>query len=566
MPSLSLAPIDWLVLVGYLIAIAALGIWIGRRVGDTDHYFLGARGFNKWIMVGQSFASGTHADMPVSLAGAVYGVGVSGIWYQWKNMFATPFYWLMAPLYRRMRRTTIGEYFEDRYGLWMGAVYMVFALIYFTINMASMLKGAAKVISQAVGGQVPVNEIVIAMTAIFMLYSFIGGMVSTAWTEFFQGFLILTLSFLLIPLGWNIAGGMDGMKGALDPHKFSLATPAGIGGWFIFMLTINGLIGITSQPHVMGMVATGKDETTCRVGFLYGTYVKRFCTLGWTMVGVITAALLAQGRFGVTTLREPEEAFGFACRHLLFPGGVGLLIACVLATNMAGCSAFMVDSGALFTRNFYGRYLARQRSDRHYLWVGRIGGLGIAMGSVIYALFFIDRVLNSFLLTETLATYMGISAMGGIFWRRANRWGALAGTVAAMATNFAVYAMMGLRFDHWDPNVFLAALLAGIAAFVLVSLVTPPEPARQMSGFFRRLETPSQYEVSESESPELDRQRAEQSARAGEQLLLVNLFHPFRGAAGQGFWRAYRVDLTGFAQGWLVALALVALAWLVFRG
>jgi Na+/proline symporter len=281
---------------------------------------------------------------------------------------------------------------------------------------------------------------------------------------------------------------------------------------------------------------------------------------------VIAAALLAQGRFGVSTLREPEEAFGFACRHLLFPGGVGLLIASVLATNMAGCSAFMVDSGALFTRNFYGRYLARQRSDRHYLWVGRIGGLGIAMGSVVYALFFIDRVLNSFLLTETLATYMGISAMGGIFWRRANRWGALAGTVAAMATNFAVYALMGLRFDHWDPNVFLAALLAGIAAFVLVSLVTPPEPEPQVSGFFRRLETPSQYEVGDTESPEIDRQRAEQSARAGEQLLLVNLFHPIRGAAGQGFWRAYRVDLTGFAQGWLVALALVALAWLGFRG
>jgi hypothetical protein len=48
-------------------------------------------------------------------------------------------------------------------------------------------------------------------------------------------------------------------------------------------------------------------------------------------------------------------------------------------------------------------------------------------------------------------------------------------------------------------------------------------------------------------------------------LLLVNLFRPFRGAASVGFFRAYRVDLDGFAKGWMVALALVGLAWVVFR-
>jgi Na+/proline symporter len=226
----------------------------------------------------------------------------------------------------------------------------------------------------------------------------------------------------------------------------------------------------------------------------------------------------------------------------------------------------MVDAGALFTRSFYARYLVRGRSDRHYLWVGRIGGLSITMAGVVYALLLIERVLNTFLLTETLATYMGISVLGGIFWRRANRWGALAGTVAAMATNFAVYAALGERLDHWDPNVFLAALIAGVLTFIVVSLLTPPEPATQVKSFFRRLQTPSQYEVSETDTPELDRRRAEEAARAGQQLLAVNLFHPLRGAAGVSFWQAYRVDLKGFANGWLVALSLVALAWLIFRG
>ena len=502
--------------------------------------------------------------MPVSLAGAVYTVGLSGIWYQWKNLFATPFYWLIAPLFRRVRRTTTAEMIEDRYGPWMGAIYTLFALLFLTINMASMLKGAAKVISQAVGGQVPVNEIVIAMTVVFILYSFIGGLVATAWTDFLQGFLIIALSFMLIPLGWQAVGGFTGMKQTLEPFKLSLATPEGIGPWFILMLTINGLIGIVAMPHLMAAVGTGKDEYTCRVGFLYGTFVKRACTIGWALVGLMVAVLVAKAVFGVATLHDPEDAFGFACRHLLFPGGVGLLIASVLAANMAGCSAFMVDSGALFTRNFYRKYVARARSDSHYLWVGRLSGLLITIGAVVYALLLIQRVLYSFLLTETLSTFVGICVLGGIFWRRANRWGALASIGMALIANFAFYAARGERLDHWDPNVFLFALLAGVAALVVVSRLTPPEPEVNLRFFYRKLQTPSDGPMADQlvEDVEPDHHAI---AKAGRQMLLVNLFHLRRGAAGVGFFQAYRVDLKGFAIGWAMALGLVGFLWVIFR-
>ena len=67
-------------------------------------------------MTAQSLSVGTHAEMPVSLAGAVYSIGASAIWYQWKNLFITPLYWIMAPVFRRIRRTTMAEFTEDRYG------------------------------------------------------------------------------------------------------------------------------------------------------------------------------------------------------------------------------------------------------------------------------------------------------------------------------------------------------------------------------------------------------------------------------------------------------------------
>src|SRR6185503_14258094 len=269
---------------------------------------------------------GTHAEMPVSLAGAVYATGASAIWFQWKNLFITPFYWLMAPVFRRARRTTMAEFMEDRYGSWMGAIYIAFALCFLVINTGNMLKGAGKVISQATGGSVGVNEIVIAMTVLFVLYSVVGGLVAAAWTDLFQGFLIIALSFMLIPLGWDRVGGLAGMQASLEPFRFSLATPSGVGPWAIAMLTVNGLVGIMAQPHQLAAVGTGRDERTCRIGMFGGNMVKRVCTVGWALVGLIVAAAIAQGHASVGALGDPENTFGFACRLFLAPGALGLMI------------------------------------------------------------------------------------------------------------------------------------------------------------------------------------------------------------------------------------------------
>jgi Na+/proline symporter len=178
------------------------------------------------------------------------------------------------------------------------------------------------------------------------------------------------------------------------------------------------------------------------------------------------------------------------------------------------------------------------RPDHHYVWVGRFSGLAITLVGVLYALFLIKSVLYTFLLTETLATFVGISVVGGLVWRRANRWGALASLIGALLTNFILYSLTGQALDHWDPNVFLAALLVGIAALVAVSLLTAPEPADAMESFWTRLDTSSDNE-------------------AHQPLLLVHLFDLSRIVRERG-WAVFREDLGGFAVGCVMVLLLVA--------
>lgn len=552
MTTINLAPVDWAVILGYLAIVAGIGLAVSRRVRDTEAYFLGNHGFGKWLMMAQSFGVGTHAEQPVALAGSVYHSGFAAIWYQWKNMFATPFYWLMAPVFRRCRRTSIAEIVEDRYGPGMAVLYTLFALVFFILNTGTMLTGAGKVISAATGGGVSVHQMIFAMTVTFVLYSFVGGLLAAAWTDFLQSFLILTLSFMLLPLGWAQVGGFAGMKQTIGrPEFFSLATPGDVTPSLIAALTLNGLVGIMAQPHILASVGTGKDENACRAGFTYGTFIKRFCTVGWALVGLITLALPLGNAQRTLLHSDPELAFGMACRHLLFPGFLGLLIASVLAANMSACSAFMVDAGALFTRGFYDRFLAPGHPDHHYLAVGRLSGMACTLLGVVYALWFVKSVLFSFLLTETLATYFGVGLLGGLIWRRANRYGAAAAFTLALATHFGLHIFGGARLDKFDPLVFFWSLSAGVFALIVVSLVTSPE-GEHADELFTRLATPVEAE-------------AGSGIAERRPLLLVNLLGPHRAAGDAGVWKAYQEDWRGFAASWLVVALMVASVWCLLR-
>ena len=98
-----------------------------------------------------------------------------------------PFYWIMASVFRRVRRTTSAEVMEDRYGFGMGLLYVLFAFVFFAIALASVLKGGAKILSEVLGGRVSVDQVVGGLAVVFILYSFTGGLVASTWSNFIQG-------------------------------------------------------------------------------------------------------------------------------------------------------------------------------------------------------------------------------------------------------------------------------------------------------------------------------------------------------------------------------------------
>jgi Na+/proline symporter len=422
-------------------------------------------------------------------------------------------------------------------------------------NMGVMLQGAAKVISVASGNLISPTMVVLFMTAAFIIYSFAGGLITAAYTDFIQAFLIIVLSILLIPFGLKEVNGFAGMKAVLPEHFFEVFNKAsGINGFTIAMLAINGIVGITAQPHMVSMCATGNTERAGRIGQTFGSMVKRLVTIGWALTGLIVATLVIKN--GVT-LKDPEMAFGYACNELLGPGLVGLMLAAIVAANMAACSNFMVNTGALFTKNFYKKYINHDATDKSLLWMGRYSGLALAAVGVMFALS-IKNVLNAFLFTETLAAFMGIMFLGGIIWKRANRFGAGAAVfVSVTAYYIANYLTAGqlMLVYKWLPGPFGIAIFSGFFVFFLVSLLTRPEPKEKMEIFFDNMRRRSD---AKNLGPDGKKPLA---AESGDDLLLLDLPGWLHKERWNNFFRRYREDIGGFLLSWVFVAALILLAW-----
>lgn len=162
--------LDWFILGIYISVITAIGLYSNKAVKSTGDYFMGGRRFGKLLMIAQAFGAGTRADQAVAVIGASSQIGLAGIWYQWLYLFSTPFYWLIAPIYRRLRYITIGDFFEKRYGTSMGAAYAVVGLLWFAANIGVVLKGTGVTIEAITGGQISTEMAVFGMVAFFVLY------------------------------------------------------------------------------------------------------------------------------------------------------------------------------------------------------------------------------------------------------------------------------------------------------------------------------------------------------------------------------------------------------------
>ncbi len=321
-----------MILAVYFLVILVIGLWSMRKVHDLSDYFMGGRRFGKIFMMFFALGSGTRSEQAVSTVAGSWRVGLAGIWWQFLWLWTTPFYWIIAPILRRMRALTTADFFQARFSGSTALFYSIYGILMSIVILAGGLFGSGKMVDELTGHQIdrvaeewniqiPVpkwNEAdreihiehrrvkgyefaILAIAVLFVTYGMAGGLGAVIATDFIQGILTVVFSILLLPYVFGMIGGFGELQsqGEVKPHMFDLllSDEAALNitrtlgvepmtGFYVVMLSVMVLVGIVVQPHIMAVCGAGKTELEVRFGFTCGNFLKWLCTIAWTFTGL----------------------------------------------------------------------------------------------------------------------------------------------------------------------------------------------------------------------------------------------------------------------------------------
>ena len=271
-----------------------------------------------------------------------------------------------------------------------------------------------------------------SVSIIVLLYAVVGGLEAAFLTDMIQGIFIIILSVLLIPFGWAkinaIYGGSTIMDAMHTIHQklpesyfkiFGAPHTPDFTWYYVLTLSFMAAITVVVQPNGAVLAGSAKDEISNRSGVVMGNFLKRFCTVFWAIFG-LGAIVLYSGK-----VIHSDLVWGYATLDLLGSlnmGLVGLMIACLMAALMSTVDCYMITCASLLTHNFYFP-LMPNRSQKHYVWIGRLFGTLVVLGGAWVALQF-DTILQILKFIWEINVMLAPAYWLGIKWRRANRTGA----------------------------------------------------------------------------------------------------------------------------------------------
>ncbi|MHC4117693.1 MAG: sodium:solute symporter family protein [Planctomycetota bacterium] len=484
----------WIVLVFYFVGMLLMGWWSKRGTASQEGYLLGNRQFGVPMMIMHAFGAGTHPGNVAGVMSEATVSGASGIWISWMWLFGTPFYWLIAPIIRRMRCLTMADYFQQRFGKAASVLYIAVAAVGMVVFLAGVLLATTRTVQgmmgQAAGSDAWFFGILLVSTAVFIVYSYWGGIIAAIRTDMIQGLMIIALSFIAIPAALRLqeVGGLSGMRETLGAQTssgidyLSLFNENKFNLWTVLLLTINAPLTALAFPHLMSVCAAGRTEWEGRVGFTYGNILKRVCTIGWCILGLCWVAYLIKSGSEI----HKDAAFGNSIRTLLPPVLQGVMLACVMAASMSSGDAVQVTVAGLFSQNIYRVYVNPNADEKKLVHMTRMIGIVVALFALLGAILMRHSLVKTILDYFNILSLVGISTAMGLLWRRMNSPGMFCSTIAAVTT----FVLTRYTFDCSRQITIAVPILTGVLGGVVGSLLTRPPSTETIEKFFKKIYVP----------------------------------------------------------------------------
>ncbi|MGC9516008.1 sodium:solute symporter family protein, partial [Methanocrinis sp.] len=440
-------------------------------------------------------ASWLTASALLLATGLFLFIGVGSVWiWAFPNVAGLFIIAMIAKRVKNIPAMTQPELLEIRYHPTVRAPVALAISITMVLFAVTDFIGFKLVLATFFG--VPPLYAVLIMAVAVSIYVSLGGFRAVVWTDAVQ-FVFLA--------GVAVAVAILATRASLDAGTTLAAASASLGAdwWNLFILGgVSGALvlqlallpGWVAEQDPWQKIWAARDERSARRGLILGALL-----LGVVYLACFVAAVALRAIYPLPGGEIEAEMLYLAFIQESLPGGLVALFAIGFAAASMSCADTFATSGAsCISRDIVQRHIRPQASMKEMLVINRI--LVIFMIAIAAA---IAMRVESIVEAVIIATVIGTTSyffpiMGGLFWKRATRWGALAAVIVGGGTQIALisYEKLLLRapLETAAPKLASYGLLAehgvliGLSlsalVFIGVSLATArPEPAR-LAPFF----------------------------------------------------------------------------------
>ena len=504
---MQLENIDWLIILAFFILSLVIGVIVSKKSGkDVTEFFLSGRKMPWWLLGISMVATTFSADTPNLVTDIVRTNGVAGNWVWWAFLLTgmlTVF--VYAKLWRRSEVLTDLEFYELRYSgkgaaflrgfraFYLGAVFNV-------LIMASVCLAGIK-IGGALLGLSPVETLLISC-AITVIYSSIGGLRGIIITDFFQFILAMVATFWAAYEIVNLpqVAGLTNLLNHPDViPKLNLIPDIADTDLFIAVFIIPLAVQWWAvwypgaEPGGGGYVAqrmlSAKDEKNAIWATLLFNFM-HYAVRPWPWILIALASIVVFPNIESLQVAFPNTIVGndlaYPAMISFLPSGLlGLLVASLIAAFMSTISTHLNWGSSYLVHDFYRRFFVKYKTEKHYVFMGRVFTVLLMIISAFFALF-LNNSLQAFGIILQIGAGTGLIFILRWFWYRINVYSEL----TAMIVSFIV----ALAFEFIIPNNFSVEekLIIGVTitsiSWIVITMITPPSSMETLQNFYKKIQ------------------------------------------------------------------------------
>lgn len=501
-------PIDYAIVVGYFVAIVAIGTWFGRKQKTTQDFFFGGRRFSWWLIAFSLVATtvGSYSFVKYSNVGFSFGLSSSQTYLNdwiWLPLFV--FGWL--PIIYFTRLVSIPEYFGRRFGRGVRLVATLSILIYLVGYVGVNLFTMGKVVHALVG--IPIFWAALAVAVISASYVTSGGQTSVIMTDLLQGVMLLAAGLLVIGSGIAHIGGADVFWEHLPrSHRLSFSNfnedprfPT-VGIFWQDAVANTAMFYFLNQGIMMRFMAArslthSKKAAVATLVVLMTVAAAVVGGGGWAASALVHAGYLPEGI-------DPTEAFYVATELVSRPGVFGLVLAALTAALMSTVDTLITAVAAIAVNDVYKPYVSSNASDKQLLSVARWTSVTVTLiGVALVPLFMqFDSIYSAHgAFTAAITPPLVVTLLLSVFWPRFTRTAAMATLLGGLGAVFLSILVpeiitpfaQGVPMTEVDDGLlsgmkqykFMRAcfgISVSAAIGVVVTMFTKPEPESRRRG------------------------------------------------------------------------------------